>query len=97
MQSAPRINGRIAADGQIAGGFTQEEAQNLALILRSGALPATLTYLQEQTIGPTLGADSIRSGVLASVAGLLLISRVPADLLQALRRQRDCGAVVQPA
>jgi preprotein translocase subunit SecD len=74
VQSAPRINGRIAADGQIAGGFTQEEAQDLALILRSGALPATLTYLQEQTIGPTLGADSIRSGVLASVAGLLLIS-----------------------
>ena len=74
VQSAPRINGRIAADGQIAGGFTQEEAQDLALILRSGALPATLTYLQEQTIGPTLGADSIRSGVLASIAGLLLIS-----------------------
>ena len=46
VQSAPRINSRIAADGQIAGGFTQEEAQNLALILRSGALPATLTYLQ---------------------------------------------------
>ena len=66
-------NGRIAADGQIAGGFTQEEAQNLALILRSGALPATLTYLQEQTIGPTLGADSIRAGVLASLAGLVLI------------------------
>jgi preprotein translocase subunit SecD len=74
VQSAPTIEGRIATDGQIAGGFTQEEAQNLALILRSGALPATLTYLQEQTIGPTLGADSIRSGVLASVAGLLLIS-----------------------
>jgi preprotein translocase subunit SecD len=73
VQSAPRINGRIASDGQIAGGFTQEEAQNLALILRSGALPATLTYLQEQTIGPTLGADSIRAGVLASLAGLVLI------------------------
>jgi preprotein translocase subunit SecD len=73
VQSAPTINGRIASDGEIAGGFTQEEAQNLALILRSGALPATLTYLQEQTIGPTLGADSIRAGVLASLAGLLII------------------------
>jgi preprotein translocase subunit SecD len=73
VQSAPTIEGRIATDGQIAGGFTQEEAQNLALILRSGALPATLTYLQEQTIGPTLGADSIRAGVLASLAGLLII------------------------
>ncbi|HKY19693.1 MAG TPA: protein translocase subunit SecD [Vicinamibacterales bacterium] len=74
VQSAPSINGRIAGDGQIAGGFTQEEAQDLALILRSGALPATLTYLEERTIGPTLGADSIRSGVLASLVGLLLIS-----------------------
>jgi preprotein translocase subunit SecD len=73
VQSAPRIEGRIAADGQISGRFTQEEAQNLALILRSGALPATLTYLQQQTIGPTLGADSIRAGILASLAGLLLI------------------------
>jgi preprotein translocase subunit SecD len=73
VQSAPSINGRIAGDGEIAGSFTQEEAQNLALILRSGALPATLTYLQQQTIGPTLGADSIRAGVLASLAGLLLI------------------------
>ncbi len=73
VQSAPTINSRIAADGQIAGGFTQEEAQNLALILRSGALPATLTYLQQQTIGPTLGADSIRAGVLAALAGRLMI------------------------
>jgi preprotein translocase subunit SecD len=73
VHSAPTIEGRISTDGQIAGGFTQEEAQNLALILRSGALPATLTYLQQQTIGPTLGADSIRAGVLASLAGLALI------------------------
>ena len=73
VQSAPVIEGRIANDGQIAGGFTQEEAQDLSLILRSGALPATLTYLQQQTIGPTLGADSIRAGVLASLAGLMLI------------------------
>jgi preprotein translocase subunit SecD len=47
--------------------------QNLSLILRSGALPATLSYLEERTIGPSLGADSIRSGVRASIAGLLLI------------------------
>ncbi|HEX8029853.1 MAG TPA: SecD/SecF family protein translocase subunit, partial [Vicinamibacterales bacterium] len=46
---------------------------NLALILRSGSLPATLTYLEERTIGPSLGADSIRSGVIASAVGLLLI------------------------
>ncbi len=47
--------------------------QNLSLILRSGALPASLTYLEERTIGPTLGADSIRSGVIASLVGLLLV------------------------
>ena len=60
-------------DGRISGSFTQEEVQNLSLILRSGALPATLTYLEERTIGPSLGADSIRSGVIASLVGLLLV------------------------
>src|SRR5262245_2159237 len=73
VQSAPRIDGRISTDGRITGGFTQQEANDLALILRSGSLSAGLTYLEERTIGPTLGADSIRSGVFASVIGLLLI------------------------
>jgi preprotein translocase subunit SecD len=73
VQSAPRIDSRITSDGRISGSFTQEEVQNLALILRSGSLPATLTYLEEQTIGPSLGADSIRSGVIASTVGLVLI------------------------
>ena len=73
VQSAPRIDGRISTDGRITGSFTNEEVQNLSLILRSGALPASLTYLEERTIGPSLGADSIRSGVEASVVGLLLV------------------------
>ena len=73
VQSAPRIDSRITTDGRITGSFTQEEVQNLSLILRSGALPARLDYLEEQTIGPSLGADSIRSGVIASVVGLLLV------------------------
>src|SRR6185369_14361654 len=73
VQSAPRIDGRITSDGRISGSFTQEEVANLSLILRSGSLPATLTYLEEQTIGPSLGADSIRSGVMASVAGFVLV------------------------
>jgi len=73
VQSAPRIDSRITSDGRISGTFTQEEVQNLSLILRSGSLPATLTYLEERTIGPSLGADSIRSGVIASVVGLLLV------------------------
>jgi preprotein translocase subunit SecD len=71
--SAPRIDGRISDQGQIYGSFTIEEAQSLSLILRSGALPATLDYLQEQTIGPSLGADAIRAGVLASAVGLFLV------------------------
>src|SRR5262249_49907768 len=73
VQSEPRIDGRITTDGRIFGSFTQEEVQNLSLILRSGALPARLDYLQEQTIGPSLGADAIRSGVTASIVGLLLV------------------------
>jgi preprotein translocase subunit SecD len=73
IQSAPRIDGRISTEGRIYGNFTQQEAQDLSLILRSGALPATLTYLEQETIGASLGADAIRSGVLASVVGLLLI------------------------
>jgi preprotein translocase subunit SecD len=73
VHSAPRIDGRITTDGSIHGGFTPQQAQDLALILRSGALPAPLTYLSQQTIGPSLGADSIRRGALASALGLLLV------------------------
>ena len=73
VQSAATIENRITSDGVIRGSFTQEEVNNLALILRSGALPATLTYLEESFIGPTLGADSIRAGVTASAAGLALV------------------------
>jgi len=73
VQSAPRIDSRITSEGRISGSFTQEEVQNLSLILRSGSLPASLTYLEERTIGPSLGADAIRSGIIASVVGLLLV------------------------
>ena len=73
VQSAPRIESRINSEGRITGSFTNEEVQNLSLVLRSGALPAQLTYLREQTIGPSLGADAIRSGVTASIVGLLLV------------------------
>ena len=96
VQSAPRIDGRITSDGRISGSFTQEEVANLSLILRSGSLPATLTYLEERTIGPSLGADSIRSGVLASVVGLLLIIVFMLDLLQAVGRERGRRADPQP-
>ena len=73
VQSAPVIEGQIRDQGRISGNFTSEEVADLSLTLRSGALPANLTYLEERVIGPTLGADSIRSGVISSVVGLLVV------------------------
>jgi preprotein translocase subunit SecD len=71
--SAPRIEERINDEGRIHGNFTQQEAADLSLVLRSGALPANLTYLEERTVGASLGAESIRAGVSASIAGLLFV------------------------
>jgi preprotein translocase subunit SecD len=73
IHSVARIDGRIATEGRLAGGFSQDDVQNLVLLLKAGALPAPLDYLEQRTIGPTLGADSIRRGVTASVVGLLLV------------------------
>ena len=61
-------------EGRIRGDFTAQEASDLALILRSGALPASLDYLEERTIGASLGADSIRAGLAASMAGLMAVA-----------------------
>ena len=74
VQTAPQIQSRITDEGRITGNFTQQEAADLALVLRSGALPASLTYLEERTVGPTLGAESIRAGVAASVSGLIAVA-----------------------
>jgi len=73
IMSAPTIQDRISDEGRIHGNFNQQEAQDLSLVLRSGALPASLTYLEERTIGPTLGADSIREGVTSAIGGLVLV------------------------
>jgi preprotein translocase subunit SecD len=73
VQSAPRIEGRITDNGRIYGSFTQEQVADLALVLNSGALPASMSYLEERVIGPTLGQDSIRAGVMASLTGLALV------------------------
>jgi preprotein translocase subunit SecD len=73
VQTAPTINSRIDAEGIIEGVFTQQEASDLSLKLRSGALPASLTYLEERTVGASLGRDSIRSGVTAALGGLTLV------------------------
>jgi preprotein translocase subunit SecD len=73
VESAPFIKGQISDRGQITGNFTEQSAKDLALTLRSGALPAPLVYLEERTVGPSLGADSIRAGVTAALGGLLLV------------------------
>ncbi|MDQ3755788.1 MAG: protein translocase subunit SecD [Acidobacteriota bacterium] len=73
VKSAPFIKSQITDSGEISGSFTQQSAQDLSLTLRSGALPATLKFIEERTVGPSLGADSIRAGVTASVAGLVLV------------------------
>jgi preprotein translocase subunit SecD len=73
VQSAPNIKDRITEQGVIEGSFSPEEANDLALVLRAGALPAGLTYLEERTVGPSLGLDSIKKGIAASVAGALLV------------------------
>jgi preprotein translocase subunit SecD len=60
--SAPTINSRITDSGIIEGNFTQQEVMDLVTTLRSGALPAGITYLEDRTVGPSLGADSIVRG-----------------------------------
>ncbi len=75
VQLAPVIEERIpSGDVRITGTFTQQEVGDIVLLLKSGALPASLTYLEERSVGPTLGADSIRAGVQASVSGLALVA-----------------------
>jgi preprotein translocase subunit SecD len=74
VTSAPVIQGQISDRGQISGRFTTQEADELSKVLRAGALPATLRYLQELTVGASLGKDSIRSGMMASAAGMLFIT-----------------------
>ncbi len=73
LQTAPVINGRIDDTGVIEGQFGEQEANDLGLVLRSGALPASIKYLEERTVGPSLGADSIRHGVQASVISLVVV------------------------
>jgi preprotein translocase subunit SecD len=87
--SAPTINGRIDDSGMIES-FSQEAAQDLVLVLRAGALPASIKYLEERTVGPSLGADSIRQGVRASIASLVVVM----IFLMVYYRQSGVNAVV---
>jgi protein-export membrane protein SecD len=73
--TAPVIRSAIiGGTGQIEGNFTVESAQNLAVLMRAGALPADLTIVEERTVGPSLGQDSIRAGQLAALIGTLAVT-----------------------
>jgi len=73
VKSAPVIRGQIFDTGEIEGRFTKTSAEDLALTLKSGALPAEIEYQEERTVGPSLGADSIKAGVQASLGGLIFV------------------------
>ncbi|HXZ33797.1 MAG TPA: protein translocase subunit SecD [Terriglobales bacterium] len=73
VQEVAVIKEQIHDTGVINGRFTEQEAKDLAMVLRSGALPAGIKYLEERTVGPSLGSDSIRAGVTAAVIGMLAV------------------------
>jgi preprotein translocase subunit SecD len=73
IKSVAYIKSQIFDQGEISGKFSKNSAEDLALTLKSGALPAKIEYQEERTVGPSLGADSIRSGVTASIGGLVLV------------------------
>jgi preprotein translocase subunit SecD len=73
VRSAPVIQSRIEDQGRITGAGTEQEAADLALVLRAGSLPAGIRYLQETTVGPSLGADSIHQGLVAGLSGLVVV------------------------
>ena len=78
MISAPKINEPIlGGSGQIYGSFTTETANNLAILLRAGALPAPLHVIEERTVGAELGADSVKAGRYSALAGLVLVRQRP--------------------
>ena len=73
VQEVATIQEQIHDEGRITGAFTEQQSKDLAMVLRSGALPAGIRYLEERTVGPSLGADSIKHGVLAAVIGMLAV------------------------
>jgi preprotein translocase subunit SecD len=71
--SAPTIQNKISDTGRITGAASHDDAADLALNLRAGALPAGVEFLEERTVGPSLGADSIRAGIVAGIAGVIAV------------------------
>ena len=92
VHSAPVIQERISGgQAQITGNFTMDESRDLAIVLRAGALPAPVNILEERTVGPSLGSDSIRQGILATIIGSILV------ILFMVVYYRLCGAVADIA
>jgi preprotein translocase subunit SecD len=73
VREVATIQSAIRDSGRITGGFTQEQAQDLSLMLRTGSLPASISYLETRTVGPSLGAASIHQGVVAAIAGMIAV------------------------
>jgi preprotein translocase subunit SecD len=73
VQEVATIRDAIRDNGVINGRFTEQQTRDLSMVLRSGALPASIKYLEERTVGPSLGADSIRSGVRAAMVGMIAV------------------------
>jgi preprotein translocase subunit SecD len=73
VREVASIKEPIRDTGEISGGMNEQQSKDLSMILRSGALPAGIKYLQESTVGPSLGADSIRQGVRAAIYGMLAV------------------------
>jgi len=73
VREVATIESAIRDQGRITGGFSQQQAQDLSMMLRTGSLPASIKYLETRTVGPSLGAASIHQGVVAAVAGMLAV------------------------
>jgi preprotein translocase subunit SecD len=73
VQEVARVQEGIRDMGRITGTFSEQQAKDLSMVLRSGALPASIRYLEERTVGPSLGADSIRQGVRAAIVGMAAV------------------------
>lgn len=73
VREVAAIEGAIRDQGRITGGFSQRQAQDLSMMLRTGSLPASIKYLETRTVGPSLGAASIHQGVIAAAAGMLAV------------------------
>ncbi len=73
VREVATIQSAIRDQGRITGGFSQQQAQDLSMMLRTGSLPASIEYLETRTVGPSLGAASIHQGVVAAIAGMLAV------------------------